>query len=163
MGAGRIQGFGSRYPRNTYKQFPYTSKILRECAEGRRLHSNCCSGRWEATAVTSCCPREMTKSCLRRSVKSGYARRRTNSITHECVHHVLRISLPHYLILDELLDFVSMSSIPQKLRGAAVALRYRLRGGDDPNATRIRRRQVLANKLWTGLPFIRCETRSLVL
>ncbi|TBU35999.1 Gaa1-domain-containing protein [Dichomitus squalens] len=48
-----------------------------------------------------------------------------------------------------------MPTILQKLAGVATALRQRLRGGDDPNATRIRRRQVLTNKLWKGLPFIR--------
>ncbi|RPD66113.1 Gaa1-domain-containing protein [Lentinus tigrinus ALCF2SS1-7] len=38
---------------------------------------------------------------------------------------------------------------------AIPAIRRRLRGGGDPNAARIRRRQALANKAWQGLPYIR--------
>ncbi|KAI0721113.1 Gaa1-domain-containing protein [Cerioporus squamosus] len=43
----------------------------------------------------------------------------------------------------------------QTLRAIPVRLRQRLRGGGDPNAARIRRRQALAKKAWQGLPFIK--------
>ncbi|RDX56796.1 Gaa1-domain-containing protein [Lentinus brumalis] len=43
----------------------------------------------------------------------------------------------------------------QTLRAIPARLRERLRGGGDPNAARIRRRQALANKAWQGLPLIK--------
>ncbi|KAM5535178.1 hypothetical protein V8D89_011114 [Ganoderma adspersum] len=48
-----------------------------------------------------------------------------------------------------------MPAIIQNVQGAFAAVRQRLRGGGDPNAARIRRRQALSQKLWRGLPFIR--------
>ena len=48
-----------------------------------------------------------------------------------------------------------MPTVLQKLQGALAVLRQRLRGGDDPNAARIRRRQALSRRLWKGLPLIR--------
>ncbi|KAI0807330.1 Gaa1-domain-containing protein [Fomes fomentarius] len=42
----------------------------------------------------------------------------------------------------------------QRLKAAVINLRQRLRGGD-PNAARLRRRQALSRKVWTGLPYFR--------
>ncbi|KAI0748103.1 Gaa1-domain-containing protein [Daedaleopsis nitida] len=48
-----------------------------------------------------------------------------------------------------------MSSAVTKLSAIAARLKQRLRGGGDPNAARIQRRQALSRKLWHGLPLIK--------